>query len=123
MAAQQPQGIKRTDLQQHDLRVAGYEVVQTRVDLDPEAPAIMHTHPGEGVVFILEGSLEYELEGEPTRTFTTGQALTVPAGAPHAVRNVGTGTAAELATHVVEKGKPLVALVESGGNSDRGDRS
>jgi hypothetical protein len=33
--------------------------------------------------------------------------LFVPAGVIHAVRN-----AAELATHVVEKGKPILTLVE-----------
>ena len=41
-----------------------------------------------------------------------GQALTVPAEAIHAVRNVGGGDAAELATYVVEKGKPLITLVD-----------
>jgi mannose-6-phosphate isomerase-like protein (cupin superfamily) len=43
---------------------------------------------------------------------TAGEALTVPAGVVHAVRNVGSGNAAELATYVVEKGKPLITLVE-----------
>jgi hypothetical protein len=33
---------------------------------------------------------------------------TVPARAVHAVRNVGSGNAAELATYVVEKGQPLL---------------
>jgi hypothetical protein len=36
----------------------------------------------------------------------------VPAEAVHAVRNVGGGDGAELATFVVEKGKPLITLVE-----------
>ena len=40
----------------------------------------------------------------------SGGALTVPAGAVHAVRNVGGGNAAELATYVVETGKPLLTL-------------
>jgi len=38
--------------------------------------------------------------------------LTVPAGIIHAVRNVGSGNAAELATYVVEKGKPLITVVD-----------
>jgi quercetin dioxygenase-like cupin family protein len=38
--------------------------------------------------------------------------LFIPAGAVHAVRNVGNGNAAELATYVVEKGKPILTLVE-----------
>ena len=40
------------------------------------------------------------------------QDTPVPAGAVHAVRNVGSGNAAELATYVVEKGKPILTLVE-----------
>ena len=112
MAQQQPPGITCTDLQRQDLSVPGREVVQSRVDLTPEAPAIKHTHPGEEIIYILEGSLEYEIEGTPPTTFTAGQALTVPAGVVHSVRNVGSGNAAELATYVVEKGKPLLALPE-----------
>jgi quercetin dioxygenase-like cupin family protein len=108
---QQAPGLWRTDLQQHDLSVPGREVVQQRVDLGPEAPVVKHTHPGEEIIYILEGSLEYEVEGQPTRTCNAGDALTVPAGAVHAVRNVGSGNAAELATYVVEKGKPIIAVV------------
>jgi quercetin dioxygenase-like cupin family protein len=109
---QQAPGLWRTDLQQHDLSVPGREVVQARVDLGPEAPFIKHTHPGEEIIYVLEGSLEYEVEGQAPRTYTAGDALTVPAGAVHAVRNVGSGNAAELATYVVEKGKPVITLVE-----------
>ena len=55
MAAQQPD-IKRTDLQQHNLSVPGHEVVQARVDLGPTAPFVKHTHPGEEIIYVLEGS-------------------------------------------------------------------
>jgi quercetin dioxygenase-like cupin family protein len=108
MAMQQPPGITRTDLRRQDLSVPGREVVQARVDLTPEAPAIRHTHPGEEIIYILEGSLEYEIEGS-SAVYKGGEALTVPAGAVHSVKNVGTDNAAELATYVVEKGKPLLA--------------
>jgi quercetin dioxygenase-like cupin family protein len=60
---------------------------------------------------VLEGSLEYEIDGKPT-TVSAGAALMVPAGTVHAVRNVGDGKAAELATYVVEKNKPLLNLAE-----------
>jgi hypothetical protein len=58
---QQAPGIKRIDLQQHDLSIPGREVIQNRL---------------------------------------------------HAVRTVGSGPAAELATYVVEKGKPFLVVVE-----------
>jgi len=112
MVQQQPQGITRTDLQRQDLSIPGREVIQARVDLTPEAPPIKHTHPGEEIIYVLEGSLEYEIEGKPSMTFVAGDVLTVPAGAIHSVKNVGRENAAELATYVVEQGKPLLAPAE-----------
>ena len=109
---QQAPGIERTDLQQHDLSIPGREVVQNRVDISPEAPAFKHEHPGEEIIYVLEGSLEYQVEGKPPTTLNADDVLLVPAETIHAVRNVGTANAAELATYVVEKGKPLVVLVE-----------
>lgn len=110
--AQQAPGITRIDLQQHDLSVPGREVIQNRVEISPEALPYKHFHYGEEIIYVLEGELEYQIEGEPTRTVKAGEALMVPAEAVHAVRNVGGGDGAELATFVVEKGKPLITLVE-----------
>ena len=111
-AVQQAPGLWRTDLQRQDLSAPGREMVQARVDIGPEAPLVKHIHPGEEIIYILEGSLEYQVEGQPTSTYNAGEVLTVPAGVVHAVRNVGTGNAAELATYVVEKGKPLLTLAQ-----------
>jgi quercetin dioxygenase-like cupin family protein len=62
-------------------------VVQQRVGIGPEATPVEHIHPGEEITYILDGSLEYQIEGQPTRTWSAGDALTVPAGVVHAVRN------------------------------------
>jgi quercetin dioxygenase-like cupin family protein len=109
---QQASGIERTDLQQHDLSVPGREVVHNRVDISPEAPAFEHTHPGEEIIYVLEGSLEYQVEDKPPTTVKAGEVFFVPAETIHAVKNVGTANGAELATYVVEKGRPLVVMVE-----------
>ena len=109
--AQQP-GVRRTDLQRHDLGVPGREVIQTRVELDPGVAFGRHSHPGEEIVYVLEGSLEYEVEGKPPVTLKAGEALFIPAGTIHAAKNVGSGNGAELAMYVVEKGKPLVVMAE-----------
>lgn len=53
---------------------------------------------------MLEGTLEYDIDGQPPRTVSAGEALMVPPETIHAVRNVGSGNASELATYVVEKG-------------------
>jgi quercetin dioxygenase-like cupin family protein len=111
-SVQQAPGLTRTDLQQHDLSVPGREVIQNRVDIAPEAPPIRHWHPGEEIIYVLEGTLEYEIDGQSPTRVSAGEALMVPAEAVHAVRNVGDGNATELATYVVEKGKPLLNLAE-----------
>jgi quercetin dioxygenase-like cupin family protein len=105
-------GIKRTDLHRHDLSVPGREVVHVRVDFDPGVAFGRHRHPGEEIVYVLEGSLEYQVEGKPPVTLRTGDVLFIPAGTIHAARNVGSDNGAELATYVVEKGKPLVEMVK-----------
>jgi quercetin dioxygenase-like cupin family protein len=109
--AQQP-GIKRTDLQRHDLNAPGREVIQVRVDFAPGAVAPNHTHPGEEIIYVLEGSLEYQVEGKQPVTLHAGEVLFIPAGMIHAAKNVGSSNASELATYVVEKGKPLVVPVK-----------
>ena len=102
--------IKRTELQRHDLSLPGRESVQVRIDFEPGASFGRHSHPGEEVIYVLEGSFEYEVEGKPAVTLKAGDVLFIPAGTIHAAKNVGTTTAAELATYIVEKGKQLVVL-------------
>ena len=109
--AQQP-GITRTNLQRHDLSVPGREVVQVRVDFAPGAAFPRHSHPGEEIVYAIEGTMEYQLDGQPPATLEAGEVLFIPAGAVHAVRNTGKGNAAELATYIVDKGKPLLVLAK-----------
>ena len=108
----QQTGITRTDLQRYDLSVPGREVVQTRVELAPGVLAPKHTHPGEEIVYVLEGALEYQVEGRPPMTLKAGDVLFIPAGTIHSAKNVGSGNGAELATYVVEKGKPLSEVVK-----------
>jgi len=107
--AQQPQQ-RRTPLQQHDLSAPGREVIQVRVEFDPGYVAPRHTHPGEEIIYVLEGTLEYVIGGKVSRV-KPGDVLFVPAGVVHSARNIGASNGAELATYVVEKGKPLITPV------------
>lgn len=110
-AAQQP-GTRRTDLQRHDLSAPGREAVQVRVDFDPGYVSPRHTHPGEEIIYVIEGTLEYQVAGRPPATYKAGDVLFVPSGTTHWVTNVGRTNGAELATYVVEKGKPLLTVVK-----------
>lgn len=110
--AQQPAGFTRTDLQRHDLSAPGREAVQVRVDIEPGKAFGRHTHPGEEIIYVLTGTLEYEVDGRPPATLKAGDVLFIPAGMIHAAKNVGSVTASELATYIVEKDKPLLTLVK-----------
>jgi quercetin dioxygenase-like cupin family protein len=107
--AQKPE-IVRTELTHRDFGDSVHEVIQTRVDFAPGAAFPMHTHPGVEIAYVLEGSLEYQLDGKPPVTLKAGDSLFIQAGTIHSARNVGGGNSSELATYVVEKGKPLVVM-------------
>jgi quercetin dioxygenase-like cupin family protein len=110
-APAQQSGTRRIDLQRHDLAIPGREVIQVRVEFDPGVSFGNHWHPGEEIVYVLEGTLEYQVEGKPPVTLEAGEVLFIPARTVHAARNVGRDTGAELATYIVDKGKPLLTMV------------
>jgi quercetin dioxygenase-like cupin family protein len=112
IAAHGQAGVTRLNLQRHDISVVGHEAIQVRVDFQPGAVAPRHTHPGEEIVYVLKGSLEYRLDGKAPVTLKAGDVIFIPAGTIHEAKNVGADNASELATYVVEKGKPLTTLAK-----------
>ena len=108
----QQAGFRRTELQRHDLSAAGREVVQVRVEFDPGVATPKHTHPGEEIIYVTDGTIEYQIEGQAPVTVKAGEVYFIPAETVHAAKNTGTVNAAEISTYVVEKGKPLVAVVK-----------
>jgi len=106
VAAQQP-AFKRTVLQQGDLSAPGREVVQAVADFEPRATPGRHTHPGEEIGYVLEGTFLVEQEGKPAVTLKAGGTFLIPAGTIHNATNTGGGPGKILATYIVEKGKPL----------------
>jgi quercetin dioxygenase-like cupin family protein len=106
LAAQQP-AFKRTVLQQSDISVAGREVVSAVADFEPRATPGRHTHPGEEIGYVLEGTFLIEQEGKAPVTLKAGGSFLIPAGTIHNATNTGTGPGKILATYIVEKGKPL----------------
>ncbi|PKA43628.1 cupin domain-containing protein (plasmid) [Rhizobium sullae] len=100
--------LQRTDLLKNDVDIPGRQVVQVRVDFAPGVLAARHSHPGEEVAYVLEGTLQYELQGRKPVVLTAGQSLFIPSGVVHSAKNVGSGKASELATYIVRKAQPLV---------------
>ena len=110
MALTQQTGITRTQLQRHDLSIPGREVIQSRIDFDPGEAFGKHTHPGEEIIYVIEGVFQYQVENNAPVTVKAGEVLFIPAGAIHSAKNIGTSNASELATYIVEKGKPLLVM-------------
>jgi quercetin dioxygenase-like cupin family protein len=38
-------------------------MIRARGDIEPDSPTIRHFHPGEEIIYVLEGSLEYQIDG------------------------------------------------------------
>ncbi|MNI97821.1 Cupin domain protein [compost metagenome] len=88
----------------------GREVIQVRVDFDPGVVSPKHAHPGVEVAYVIEGTFEYELEGQPNVILKAGDSLYIPAGTAHVAKNIGKDKASELATYIVKKDTPLLIL-------------
>ena len=110
--AQQAAAVKRNIVLKQDMSIPDREGVMATVELPPGSAEGKHTHPAEVFGFVLEGAVSLEIEGSPTASLKAGDVLFIPAGTIHEVKNVGSGNAAELATYVVEKGKPLIMLAK-----------
>jgi len=108
----QQAGFKRTELQKQDVGTPRGQVVQALADFEPGGAVGKHTHPGEEVSYVVEGSIELEVDGK-TQTVEAGKPFFIPAGTVHAAKNNGKGTAKVLSLYVVEKGKPLASMVDA----------
>ena len=115
VAAQAPPaaqaGFKRTPVQQGDLTIAGREAVQAVAEVAPGSESGRHTHPGDEVAYILEGTVTIEIQGKPAVMKKAGEGLIIPAGTVHNARNTSKAVAKVLATYIIEKGKPVATPV------------
>ena len=87
-------------------------VVQAVADFDAGATPGPHTHPGEEIGYVLEGTFLVEQNGKAAVTLNAGGSFLIPAGTVHNATNTGTAAARVLANYIVEKGKPLATPVK-----------
>ena len=102
--------LKRTVLQQADISVAGREAVTAMVEFQPGGSPGRHTHPGEEIGYVVEGTFLLEQDGKPAVNLKAGDAFIISAGAIHNATYTGKSTGRVLATYIVEKGKPMATL-------------
>ena len=105
--------ILRKDLEAQGQRVE--ESVVSVVELGPGVSAPWHMHPGaQEILYVLEGALTVEIDGQGLSTVKTGECCIIPADVAHLARNEATGAAARgLVVHSRSaKDKPLVVPVK-----------
>jgi len=107
-SAQQP-GFKRQMVQKQELSVKDRDAVQAIAEFAPGVSAGRHTHPGEELSYVMEGTLILEIDGRPPVTLKAGDSFFVPAGLVHDGKNVGNGPLKVFATYIVERGKPVAS--------------
>jgi quercetin dioxygenase-like cupin family protein len=112
LGAQQT-GFKRTVLQQSPLSVPGREAVTALAEFQPGATVGQHTHPGEEIGYILEGTIVLEQDGKPSVTLGAGKTFFIPAGTVHNATNKTSSPARVLANYIVETGKPVATPVSA----------
>jgi quercetin dioxygenase-like cupin family protein len=110
VAAQQT-GFKRTVLQQSKLSVPGREAVTAIAEFQPGGTVGSHTHPGEEIGYILEGTIVLEQDGKAPVTLGPGKTFFIPAGTVHNATNKTSAVARVLANYFVESGKPVATPV------------
>jgi quercetin dioxygenase-like cupin family protein len=105
--------LKRTELQRFPSPIAGWEIVQTLVEIPEGVASGRHCHPGGPEVgYIVRGDVAMEFDDRPTLTLRTGDPFMIPLGVIHNARNIGTVTTMMLSTYVVDETQPLVTLFD-----------
>jgi quercetin dioxygenase-like cupin family protein len=99
--------LKRTELQHKASSIPGREIVQVLTEIPAGVESGWHQHPGEEVGYILAGTVEMRIEGQPTLTLHTGDPFLMPPRTPHNALDLGPDTGRMLSTYIVEVGQPL----------------
>ena len=104
--------LKRTELQRRASSCPGREIVQVLTEIPAGVASGWHMHPGEEVGYILAGTVQMEVQGQPTLTLEAGDPFLMPPNTPHNATDVGAETGMMLSTYIVEVGRPIAEFVE-----------
>jgi len=106
VAAQPAGGLTRTLVRQEAVPGTNHVTIQMLIEIEPNFVVGRHTHPGHEATYVIEGSTELLVQGQPNRMLGPGDSFLVQAGVPHAAR-AGAAKVKLFGTYVVEKDKPL----------------
>jgi quercetin dioxygenase-like cupin family protein len=107
------QEIKRNVLQHADLTgTATTEVYMTLIDAPPGSSFAPHVHHGDEFTYVMEGAVDLDVAGQPSKTVKAGDTIHVTRETVHGGKVAGNTPLKLLAVHIVDKGKPLVDPVK-----------
>jgi len=109
-AASPPNAIRKV-LIQHDLPIPGYIAGIASVEVPPGGREGRHTHPGPLYVYVQQGAITVETDGQPTKSYKTGDTFFIEGGRTHEGINYGSVTYKSLTSFVIPKGQPLATQV------------
>ena len=105
-------GVQRTVVERGDVSVPGREAVGISVEIAPGARTGRHTHPGDEIDYVIEGTGELLIDGKPAKPLQPGVASVIPGGTIHDAHNNSSQPLKIWAVFHVEKGKPITAPVQ-----------
>jgi quercetin dioxygenase-like cupin family protein len=108
IVAQTP-ALTRTMVTKADVSVPGREAVVARVEIAPGGVAGWHTHPGDEISYVMDGTATLMIAGQPPRQVSAGEGFVIPAGTVHNARNDSASAIKLVGVYVVDKGKPLAS--------------
>jgi quercetin dioxygenase-like cupin family protein len=104
--------LKRTEIQHRPSSIPGREIIQVLTEIPAGVESGWHIHPGEEVGYIVAGTVEMRIVGQPTLTLHAGDGFLIPPRTAHNALDVGPETGRMLSTYVVEIGQPLAQFVD-----------
>lgn len=105
----QTSALTRTMVTKADVSVPGREAVIARVEVAPGGVAGWHTHPGDEISYVMEGTATVLIAGQPPRQVAAGDGFVIPAGVVHNAKNDGASAVKLVGVYVVDKAKPLAS--------------
>jgi quercetin dioxygenase-like cupin family protein len=111
LCAARPSTATRKELHRGELAAApGHEAVTVLAEIPAGMASTRHSHPGDDLGYVLEGTIVLQVDGQPPLTLHAGDVFTTPPGRIHNARNVGTTTARALDTYIIKKGQAAVIV-------------
>lgn len=106
-------GLRRTEVQHHTSSIPGRDIVQVRTEIPDGVASGWHTHPGEEIGYIVEGTVRMQVADQDTLLLHAGDGFLIPPGTPHNARDLGPGTGVMLSTYLVDPDAPLSTFVDA----------